>query len=153
VVSSESPFHAIEDFESQIVNLLVAKVLPAGQYPAQQDGRIDGGDLRIPDALTGVLVREVEEKASMIRHGLPEKSQRGHRSIFCVRIRNVAALLSDTKRSQPKAGRGDAGHNPFVRLPYVAAIFDQAGLRIALLPEVLEVRFLQVFQELVVLGR
>ena len=54
---------------------------------------------------------------------------------------------------RPEAGRGDAGHRPSVRATHIAAVFDQAGLRVGLLPEVLEVELFQFDEKGIIFRR
>ena len=62
-------------------------------------------------------------------------------------------LLSDAKRRQAETGGGDAGYRAAVGRAYVAAVLDQAGFRVGLLPKELKTGLLQVFQKLVVFRR
>ena len=111
-------------------NFGVPEVFAAGEHAAQQDGGVDGRDFRVPDPFAGIQVGPVVEEAAMRGHLLRQEASvaiaRSRASVsethpFCcpiqsaVRPKPVAAILATT---------------PCIGRTYVAAVFDQAGLRV-----------------------
>ena len=147
------PVHAIEDGMGQLVDVFVLKMLAAGQHAAEQNRGIDRRDLRIPHSLAGVDIREVIEESAMRGQLVPEKRQALDDAQPRVRVADKAALFGDANCRQAEAGGGDAGAEARVLGANIAAVLDQARLRIGLLPEEQEAGVLQVVQKLVVLRR
>jgi hypothetical protein len=126
---------------------------PAREDTAEQNGGIDGGDFGIPNSFPGFDIGEVIEEATMVRHDVPKRSQRLDDTLTRIGERYVAALLTNAKCGKTESGSGNAGDGTVVGRANVAAILDQAGVGAGLIPEELEIRLLQVFQKLVILGR
>ena len=80
--------------------------------------------------------------------------------MFSTRVRAsvsemIPAFFPDAERGEAKAGRRDAGHHRVVGgcLARIASVFDQAGLRVGLLPEIANRESFQFFQKLVIVRR
>src|SRR5271170_1700035 len=137
----------------QLDNVAVFKVLAAGEDAAKQDRRIDGRDLRVPQSLAGIDVGEVIEESAMRGQGSPKKGEGRQHAQASVLVRDKAALVCNADGGKAKTGGGDAAHHPGVVGARVAAVLDQAGLRIGLLPEIEKTGVLQIVQELLILRR
>lgn len=67
--------------------------------------------------------------------------------------RNVSPLLADTQRRQPEARSRNARDRRIVVGAHMASVLDEAAVRIALFPEELKIRLLQLLEKGVVLRR
>ena len=106
--------------------------------PQKQDSGIDRRDFRVPDSFAGIDVGEVIEKSAMRRQLSPKKYERRDDAQPRVLVGDKAAFFCDADGRQAEAGRRDAGDDAGVVAADIAAVFDQAGLRIGLLPEIEE---------------
>src|SRR5580704_1797066 len=113
----------------QLDNVVIVKVLAAGEDAAKQDRRIDGRDLRVPQSLAGIDVGKVIEEAAMRGQSSPKKGEGRQHAQASVLARDKAALFCNADGGQAKTGGSDAAHHPGVVDARVAAILDQAGLR------------------------
>src|ERR1700728_415971 len=120
----------------QLDNVAIFKVLAAGEDAAKQDRRIDGRDLRVPQSFAGIDVGKVIEESAMRGQSSPKKGEGRQHTQTSVLLRDKAAFFRDADGGQSKACGGDAAHQTGVVSTRVAAVLDQAGLGIGLLPEV-----------------
>jgi hypothetical protein len=134
----------------EIADVAIVEVLPAGKDAAEQDGGVDGGDLGVPDAFAGADVGEVIEEAAMRGQFLPEEDEGCEHALASFLMRDETALFRDADGGETEAGGGDAGDHAGVDDAHVAAVFDQSGLGIGLLPEVEEVGALEVVEKLII---
>jgi len=152
VFGDPGPVDAIEDGVGEVDDVLILKVLAAGEDAAEQDGGVDGGDFGVPDAFAGVDVGEVKEEAAMGGELSPEEDESVDDAETGVLVRDVTALFRDADGREAEAGGGDAGDYAGVVDADVAAIFDQAGLGIGLFPEEEEAATFELFEKLIVFG-
>ena len=131
----------------------MAKVLAAGEDSAQQNGRVNGGNLGIPNSLSVINVGKVVEEAAMVRQLLPEEPKGGKNAFQRIAGGNEAALISDAKSGQTKPGGCNAGHDSFIIGADAAAVFHHPRFGAGLLPKITEVGNFQLVQKLVVFGR
>src|SRR6516162_10014338 len=143
----------MEDLQSQLTDFGVGKVLAAGEHTAQKDRSVDRGNFRVPDALAGVDVGEVIEKAAMVGELFPQEPECIQYPVLRGGGRDVAALFADANGGEPKAGGGDAADFACDWIARVAAVKDHAGFRVRLSPEILESGLFNVFQERLVAVR
>ena len=122
---------------------------------AEQNRGIYRRDFRVPQPLAGIDVGEVVEKSPMLGQSLPKKAQRVQHSGARFDGRNEAALLSYAQRGEPETGGRDAGDHGVVggRFTGIAAVLDQAGLGVGLLPEVADVDSLEFIKKLIIVRR
>jgi hypothetical protein len=86
-------------------------------------------------------------KAAVIGKLFIMEAQGIERAISGLGMGNKSTFFSYAKRRQPKTGRGDAPEIVLFRGSDVASIADDAGIRIGLLPEITEIRGLQLLEE------
>src|SRR5215469_18727489 len=89
----------------------------------------------------------------MRRQFLSQKAQCGEDAVAGISGRNVAILFPNAQGSQSKAGGRNACDDTAVARANIGAVLHQSGLRIRLLPEELEVGFLNFLEQLVVFTR
>src|SRR5215471_1165102 len=123
------------------------EVFPARENPAEQDGGVDGRDLRVPHALSGVDVGKVVKEAAMMRDFLPQEAKSGKYPLQRRASRKETALIGDAQSGQAEPGRRNAAHNAFVVGPHVAAILHHPSLRTGLLPEEKKIGALEIVQK------
>src|SRR5216684_3458136 len=151
VLGEPAPIHTIEDLVCQKSDFgMFLEVLPAGENSAEQDGRVDGGDFGIPDALASINVGEVVEKPSMRGHFFPEEAQSRQNAVSRLRKRNKPALLSDAEGGQAKSRSRNTADIGVIIDQHIASILNQPSLRACLFPEILKVQLLKFVQELVI---
>lgn len=75
VLRKPGPFHSVENQTPEFPNFPIFEMLPAGQYSAQQNRRVDQGYLGIELPFRGIDVGPVIEEASMIGQLPPKKLQ------------------------------------------------------------------------------
>src|ERR1700761_4431862 len=95
------------------------------------------------------MIEEALVTIGLVEHGLERQS---HSCLDLVAGR-VAALVADTKSRQSEPNRSDACGSVVVATIDMRAVFNQAGLRMRLLPEKLERRLLDLIQQLLVRAR
>src|SRR5271170_2208378 len=138
---------------SKLDDVAILKVLTAGENAAEQDCSIDGRDFGVPHSFAGIDIGKVKEESAMRWQLLPKKIQCRKNADTCVLMGDEAALFCNADCSQSKTGGCNAGHDTGVLCAHVAAIFDQSGLRIGLLPEEEEGFVFKIVQELLILLR
>src|SRR3981081_1917359 len=131
----------------------MAEMLAAGKNSAQQNGRINRRNFRVPNPFAGVDIGEVVEKSTMLRQLFPQESQGCEDAFQCCFGGDESALVTDAECGEANYGCGDAGHYSLVIYVQVAPVFHHPGFWVGLLPEVEEVSTLQIIQKLIVLGR
>src|SRR2546422_9286451 len=87
------------------------------------------------------------EKAVLVRRALQQESQCVAHTLFEFAGLFPAALVSNTKRCQPESRRGNAGHIAQVGPVRLAAVLDQAGIWVGLLPKEKEIGSFHLLQE------
>src|SRR5215469_7004436 len=94
------------------------------------------------------------EEAAMMGKFVGQKFESGDHPLARIGPGNVAAVLGDGDGSEAKSGRGDAGDDGVVDggLAGVAAVLDQTGYGIRLLPEETKIRSLDLIEQLIVFG-
>src|ERR1700733_5585265 len=135
----------------QLDNVAIFKVLAAGEDAAKQNRRIDGRDLRVPQSFAGIDVGKVIEESAMRGQSSPKKGEGRQHAQASVLEGDKAALFCNADGGQAETGGGDAAHHTRVVDARVAAVLDQAGLRVGLLPEVEKTGMFQLVQELFIL--
>src|SRR5579859_6900513 len=131
-------------------DVAVLKVLPAGKNAAQQDRGVHRRDLGVPYSFARIDIGEVKEESPMRRQLLPKKYQCRDHPQSRILVGNEAALFRNADCTQAEAsGRDTCDHAGVVNAD-VAAIFNQSGLRIGLLPEEQETAAFQIVQKLIV---
>ena len=126
------------------------EVLPAGKNPTKQDGCVDRRNLGVPNSFACVYIGKVIEESTMSGQLLPQEAQAGYGPLARVGQRNIAAFLSNTEGSQPEARSRNTRHDSGVIRARVTSVLHHPGLRVALLPKVEEVCFLQLLQQRVI---
>ncbi len=92
------------------------------------------------------------EKSAVVGQFFPKKTQRSKNAFKSFIVGDEAALGPDTKGCQSEAGSGDAGGCRLARVVDIASVFDEPGVRAALLPEEKAAGALDVVEELIVFG-
>ncbi len=122
----------------------------AGEHPGEQKGRVDRGQLALPDTATGLHVEEVVVEAPVagrIRlrplRAVAEEAQRSKRNLGGELAGDHAAFDEHRDARQSEAHGGDAGGGSGVGL-----VADQAVGRVGLVQVVLQRRYLQAIQVL-----
>src|ERR1700722_2552355 len=138
---------------SKLDDVAILKVLTAGKNAAEQDCSIDGRDFRVPYSFAGVDIGKVKEESAMCRQLLPKKIESRNNAQAGVLTGDQAALFCNADCSQSKTSGRDACHDTGVFYSHVAAIFNQPGLRIGLLPEEEEGSMFKFIQKLLILLR
>src|SRR5258708_18532398 len=134
-------------------DVAISKVLAAGKNAAEQDCGIDGRDFRVPYSFAGIDIGKVKEEAAMRWQLLPKTIECRNHAQACILMRDETALFCNADCSQSKTGGRNACHDTGVRCAHVAAIFNQPGLRIGLLPEEEKSLVFKIFQKLLILLR
>src|ERR1700744_5458029 len=134
-------------------DVAIMKVLAAGKNPAEQDGCINRRDFRVPYSFARIDIGKVKKESAMRRQLLPKKIERRNHAQACVTMGDEAAVFCNADCRQPKASGGNACHDAIVPRNDIAAIFNQSGLRIGLLPEEEESFAFKFVQKLIILGR
>ena len=120
------------------------KCCAAGEDAAKQDGRIDGGNFRIPEPLArvdiGPVIEESRDGSAAFSTGNATRSARDRESLP---VRHVSALVADAQRRQPESRGGDASQIALVRMGRIAAVADDSRVRIRLFPEILVICLLR----------
>ncbi len=147
------PVHALIHLRRQVLDFRVVEMHPAGQHAAEQQRCVDRGDLRFERALARVHFHEMIEKAVLVRRALQQESQCVAHTLFEFAGLFPAVLVGNTKRRQPESRRGNAGHIALVGPVRLAAVLDQAGIRVRLLPKEKEIGSFDLLQEAVVVRR
>src|SRR5882762_8822672 len=98
-VEHPRPVDALIDLRRQVYDLLVLKVLPAGEYAAQQDCGINRRDLRVVYPLPGVHIHEVVEETVLVRHLVEKETQRSLDTRNNAGAGHVATLVRNAKSS------------------------------------------------------
>ena len=129
------------------------EIVLAGYNSAQQNGGIDRRYFRFPNSLTGIYIRPVIEKPSVVGQLLPEKTKRGQRTFSRRRKRNPATLLTDAESCQAEPCSRQAGYNALIIRLDIESILLQTSLWVSMFPEILEVSIFQIIKEFVVLLR
>ena len=153
VFREPGPVHAVENCMCQFDDVAILKVLAAGEDAAEQYCGVDRRDFGVPDSFAGIDVGEVIEESAMRRQLPPKKYERRDDAQARVLVGDVAALFCDADCGQAKTGGGDACDHAGVVDAHVAAVFDQSGLRIGLLPEEEETAAFKIVQKLIILRR
>ena len=113
---------------------LAAEVLPGHQRAGGQQRRVDGRQLAVPHALTGLHVDEVVEETALALHAAADKAAQRQPGARLAGVgADPAAFHRDRQGGQAEAGGSDAGDGS-----RRAAIAHQPVDRIDLRPEVVE---------------
>jgi len=85
------------DLRRQVYDLLVLKVLPAGEYAAQQDRGINRRNFGIVYSLPCIPIHEVVEETVLVRHLVEKETQRSLDTRNNAGAGHVAALVRDAE--------------------------------------------------------
>src|ERR1700732_149793 len=132
---------------------MLLEVAPARENTTEEDGRVRGRNLGIPNSLAGVQVGKMVKEASVSRHLFPEEAQSCQNPIPRLRSRNESTFFSDAKSGQSKPRRCNACDHGCITPQNIASILYQPSLGTRLVPKVLEVSLLQFVKKLVISRR
>ncbi len=131
------------------MNFGVVEIRPARQDSADEDGRIDRRDFGLEHPLAILKVEEVAKKAMRLRHASLNEAQGIHHALAELFLVFPAAMIRNAQTAQAEARCGDAGHVAGVSPVSLAAIFDQPGVGIGLVPKKLEAGAFEFFEKLI----
>ena len=122
----------------KLFDLAVLEMLPAGEDAAKQNRSVDRRYFGVPNSLAGVDIREMIEKAAMVRQLIVQEPESCKDARFGFGARNIPAHISYTERGQTKTSGRNAGDNGVIaRGPTgVAAVFYQTSIGAGLLEEI-----------------
>ncbi len=148
-VSSDSPLpvHPVENLLREVGDFGMREMRLTGEHAAEQDGRIDRGNLRLPQPLARIDIGPVIEKAALVVQLLPQESQSYQRAVSRLRIGDIPAVLADAQSGEPESGGGDAADDFVIAASHVAPVFRKPGAGIRLFPEIKKVGGFQIFQK------
>src|SRR4029077_4160384 len=98
-----------------------------GQDAREQQGGVNGRQLRVPRAFAAVPFYEMVEPTALMLLHIGEMTQRGSHSLADFVQRTPLPREADAQRRQRKAGAGDAGN-----------FFAAAGCPLAIVPRAVE---------------
>src|SRR5579863_1881019 len=129
-------------------------MLAAGKDATEQDCGVDGGHLRVPHPFARLRVREMVEKAPVVRQFPPQEAQSRKDALQRFSSCDKAAMFADTERSEAKPSGGNARrHGLAAGGVDVAAVQYHPCFGISLLPEKLKAGLLQLVQKLIIFFR
>src|ERR1700733_13102091 len=131
-------------------NVAIMKVLTAHEDAAEQDSRTDRRECRVPYSFARIDIGKVKKESAMGWQLFPKKIERRNHAEARVTMGDESALFCNADCSQSKTGGGNACHDAIVPRNDIAAIFNQSGLRIGLLPEEEESLAFKIVQKLII---
>src|SRR5580692_2404929 len=147
-VQHPRPIDTLVNFRGEILDFLVGKILPSGQYAAKKQGSINGRQFGLVPALAGFHVDEVIVKTVLVLEVVREKTKRAANALENFLLRAKAAMVADAEACQTKASGGDARHGARVVPIRQRAVFHLPRFRARLKPEKIErcaLNFVQQF--------
>jgi hypothetical protein len=129
-------------------------VLAAREHAAEQNRRVDGRNLGVPDSRTRVQIRPVVEEPPVGRHLRLEKAKSGDHALVGLAGGHELALFADADRGQAESrGRDACGGACVGCRTHVNSVSDESGNRVRLVPEVAERGQFNLIQQAFVLRR
>lgn len=114
----------------------VGKVFAAGEHAAEQQPGIDGGDFALKGSFSSVEIHKVIEEAVLVVNAVGEEIECGAHTRDDRAAGNEASFIGNAQRGESKARCGDAGDVVVVEFTGRAAVFDEPGIGVGLLPEI-----------------
>ena len=148
-VQHPGPVDALVNLRGEPADFAVARILPAGEHAAKQQGGVDGRQLAFPEPFAGAHVDEVIKKTALLRELFPEIAQRVGDAPENFPAIQVATFPRDAESGESKTRGGNAADLARVRAVGEAAVLHQAGGRIGGFPEIERGGALQFVQEAV----
>src|SRR5258708_10913444 len=142
-----APIHALVYLCGQVANLRVVKIRAAGQRPAEENGRIDGGHFRLKIALAILHIEEMKEKPMHVTQAGGGKTQRVSNALADFLAVLPTSMVRDGQSCKTKSSRSDACGWAGIRAACLAAVFYEAGIWIRFFPKIPETGSLQLFQK------
>ena len=131
-----------------------SEALPHGENASEQQRGVYGGDFAVPAAFAAAGIEPVIKPAALLKGARGEEAQRVTSPFNSLGALNPVAIRGDAKRSQTKAGGGDARYVLMVlvqrRAVHARAVGHEACVWVGLFPEIAEGALLKVGDESVV---
>jgi hypothetical protein len=139
-VEHPRPVDPVVELGRKVGNPGIVKVGTTTKDTAQQDGRIDGGDLTVNKRLSSLDVVEVIEKAVLIRHLVEVKLKRRQNLLSEEICCEIISTVGNAERGETKASGRYARNKAVIQFPRIGfvggAVKHLSGRRISLFSEI-----------------